>query len=529
MNAKRFKPKPLLSEPEEVALLKAIAESLNEANDVTQAMAAILPRLSQVLGLKTAWAFRFDPTRATFVEVGASGLPPALARDNASALKSSWCECQDRMVNGRLDTAVNIVRCSRLRHAEGDKQGLNFHASIPMKMNGRPLGILNVAAEGATVFTQPALDLLRAIGFHVAVTLDRASLIADMRRRNEQLEALGIIARELTGITDQQQLYQKAISSFAHRMAVDGVALYEDDQLLHAVCADARRQEEYSYRDQVSALLPESERKILSDACSALTVPIPHFPLTIRIESRNVGAFGTIDEEILTTFAWYLTALLEQTALYHQALDTARWAERRQLAADLHDSVSQHLFSAQLLVRALQQRAPRLTNAKSQEDTKRLERLASVIQTSQQEMRGLIEALRPGNTPLAVELRHRLIRLADVLGSRLSWDIADVHTTLAARAHDAVLRIVDEALQNAVKHAELGPIRVLLRRSPNSLHIQVMDLGPGFDSVQVQSGYGLNTMRDRAAAVGLGFRITSRPGHGTQVSISVPKELITHD
>ena len=128
----------LLSEGEEARLLKDIAESLNEANDVSSAMSAILPRLSQVLGLKTAWAFRYDPQRATFVEVGASGLPPALSANNAEALRSSWCECQDRMVKGHLDTAVNIVRCSRLRDAIGDKQGLKYHASIPLKMNGRP-------------------------------------------------------------------------------------------------------------------------------------------------------------------------------------------------------------------------------------------------------------------------------------------------------------------------------------------------------------------------------------------------------
>ena len=509
---------PLLSEPEEAALIKDIAESLNEATDISEAMSAILPRLSHVLGLKTAWAFRFDPNRATFVEVGASGLPPALAANNAEALKSSWCECQDRLVTGHLDTAVNIVRCSRLRDAQGDKEGLTFHASIPMKMNGRALGILNVAAGGARVFTRPALDLLRAIGFHVAVTMDRAALLADMRRRNQQLESLASIAREMTGISERTRLLAKAVQLLAERLGYEAVAILQGDTIVSMVAMEGRREQEYSYQDHEAALLPENQRHILSDACSGMSVPIPRFPFVIRVEARTMGAFGPIDEDILTAFAWYLTALLEHLALDQHALDAARWAERRQLAADLHDSVSQHLFSAQLLARSLRQHQP----------TKQVEvaqRLEAVLRESQQEMRRLIQALRPEGTPLALELRHRLMRLKPVLGEQLSWDIEDVTDELPGEVNNAVLRIVDEALQNALKHAPGAPVHVLLRQSRRALVLQISDRGPGFIPKSTRRGYGLSTMRERAQALGLRFRLTSQPGHGTRISVTVPKEV----
>ena len=123
-------------------ILKDLAEALNETTDVSEAMAAILPRLSSVLGLSTAWAFRYDPDRSSFVEVGASGLPPALACNDAAPLKDGWCECQEQFVAGRLSKAVNIVRCSRLRDAVGDKAELVYHASIPLRSKGKPLGIL---------------------------------------------------------------------------------------------------------------------------------------------------------------------------------------------------------------------------------------------------------------------------------------------------------------------------------------------------------------------------------------------------
>lgn len=514
--------KPLLSEPEEVALLKDIAEALNEANDMSSAMAAILPRLSRVLGLQTAWAFRFDPKRATFVEVGASGLPPALAANNAEALKSSWCECQDRLVNGRLDTAINIVRCSRLKAALGDKQRLEFHASIPMKMNGEPLGILNVAASGAQVFTGPALDLLRAIGYHVAVTMDRAALLADMRGHNEKLEALGEIARDLTGVVDQDQLFERAVRLFSDRMGFEGVAISEGDSLLHAAHrSETRHDPEYSYQDHATALLPAQERRILADACSVMSVPIPHFPYQIRVESRTMRAFSRVHEEILSAFAWHLTALLEQISLYRQALETARWAERRQLAADLHDSVSQQLFSAQFIARAIRQESEAAGTANFRSLTERLE---AVIRQSQTEMRGLIEALRPESAPISLQLKHRLIRLHEVLGDRLSWNVAETSLVLPPRVADAMLRIMDEALQNSIKHGQGAPIGVAFREDRTGFQLSIVDQGPGFEPVSAAGGYGLHTMHERAEAVGLNLRLKSRPGAGTRITVSIEGE-----
>jgi len=100
-------------------LFTEVAALLNEATDIGSAMELILPKMSETLGLMTAWAFRYDESRRSFVEVGASGLPPALGCHGAAALKSGWCECQDQFVHSRLDRAVNVVRCSRLRDAIG--------------------------------------------------------------------------------------------------------------------------------------------------------------------------------------------------------------------------------------------------------------------------------------------------------------------------------------------------------------------------------------------------------------------------
>ena len=520
-------PEHLLSGPEEAALLKEVAEALNEANDISAAMGAILPRLSQVLGLTTAWAFRFDPRRATFVEMGASGLPPALAARDGEALKSSWCECQDRLVTGRLDTAVNIVRCSRLRAAKGSRQGLKFHASIPLRMNDQPLGILNVAASGAQVFTPPALNLLRVIGYQVAVTMDRAALLSDMRRHNERLGKMTSIARELTGIMDEAVLLRRAIRLFSDRLGYEGTAVLRDSKRLDAVENLVLANEpEYSYQDRVSAPLAEDQRHILTEARSYMESPIASSPYVLRIESRAPRAFTSTDKELLTAFTWYLSALLEQIDLYRQALEAARWHERRMVAADLHDSVSQHLFSAQLLTRALKAHWGCETDTTVQEIG---ERLTAVIGQSQREMRDLVQTLRSDHEGLADEVRRRLWRLKALPGVTIIENIQEVSCRLTPRLNDAVLHILDEALQNGLKHAYGAPITVCLQRRSDDVHLEVLDSGPGFPVDRMPSGHGLDTMRERAISHGLALTIEGKAEVGTKISLIIPcpKEVST--
>lgn len=528
--AHRSNPKPLLSEPDEIALLKDIAEALNEAHDIASAMSAILPRLSQVLGLMTAWAFRFDPQRSSFVEVGASGLPPALAQENASALKSSWCECQDRLMTGRLDTAINIVRCSRLRDAQGDKQGLEFHASIPLKMKGEPLGILNVAATGAQAFTAPALDLLRAIGYHVAVTLDRSALLADIRRHNEHLRALGDIARELTSVIKVESILPLAIERLAKRMNYEGVAIFDADRPLYVIQNNnAPDEAEYSYQDRSQALMHPDDRKILSDACSAMTSLIPGTSYQVRVESPRARAFSAMDEDILSAFSWHLKGLLDQATLHRQAVASAMWGERRKLAADLHDSVSQRLFSAQLLARTARQRLS--ANPVNLQEVDRLNRrVEELVGQSQAEMRSLIEAFRPVANSLRDAVHQRLLPLKESLSDNLTWTIApNTDEGLGFETHEALIKILDEALHNVLKHAPGTSVHVSIEADANTVALRIQDQGPGFQPDRIQPGYGLSSMQERALKAGGTFRIQSHINQGTLIEAILPKKGLADD
>jgi signal transduction histidine kinase len=522
----------LTTDTQRLQILKDLAEALNEATDVSEAMAAILPRLSNVLGLSTAWAFRYDPDRSSFVEVGASGLPPALACNDAAALKDGWCECQEQFVAGRLNKAVNIVRCSRLRDAAGDKAGLVYHASIPLRSKGKPLGILNVAASGHSVFTEPALQLLSTIGHNVAVAVDRAGILADERHRAKQLKAMSEMAAELVSFVQPRAILQFAVTRFVEHLGYEscGITVGSPDgqrnkpRLVAAAHRlDAERQHSYSYKNfDETPLLPEHERILLSNTRSVLVRQIPHSDYFIRLESQCPNSYRETDEDLLSAFAWHLAAALENARLYQQSLDDAKWAERRKLAADLHDAVSQRLFSALLLTRTakllLQSSPP------ASEVTEAVAKVERLIADSQQEMRDLIHTLRPPDDRSFFALVRERVAPLQLHGQtriHLTAEGAE-DIALSFEQREALLKVVDEALHNTLKHAQAKNAYIHILHEAHRLAISIRDDGVGFDETTVSHGLGTTTMYERMHHIGGSLRLLSQPGKGTEVVCELP-------
>ncbi|MCL5972382.1 MAG: GAF domain-containing sensor histidine kinase [Firmicutes bacterium] len=513
--------------PDQMVLLKDIAEALNGTYDISSAMAAILPRLSGVLGLQTAWAFRYDPKRGSYVEVGASGLPPALARDGAAALKSSWCECQERFVKGRLKTAVNIVRCSRLRDAVGEKHNLVFHASIPLRAKEKPLGILNVAAAGESVFTRSALDLLRAVGYQVAVAIDRSRMLSAAQHYSRQLQSLAGLAIDLATITDPERILTTAAERLVDTLAFDACGILRrsqgslpDYEVVVKVVRRHNGQEEpmYSYLDPSQPSPSPHEQLLLPTAQSVIMQSVPHTEYWVRLESDTRAAFDQTDENIVTVFCGHIAAALENARLHAQSLQEVKWRERRQVAADLHDSVSQRLFSAQLLLRTL------AVKRLDQPETNLVHQIQDLVHTSQEELRDMVNTLRPKDSRgFAKRIWDRLDPLRSELGLTVDCKIPlDVDQWLSLEQDDAVCNIVDEAMQNVLKHSQATKVSILVGRHQNRILVTISDNGVGFDLDGVTRGLGLYSMQDRIRALGGTLYIETAAGQGTTLRTVLP-------
>jgi len=196
-------------------------------------------------------------------------------------------------------------------------------------------------------------------------------------------------------------------------------------------------------------------------------------------------------------------------------------AERTRLARDLHDAVTQTLFSTTLIADVL----PSIWEMNPEEGKRRLEEVRQLTRGALAEMRTLLVELRP-NALVEVPLPTLLRQLTEAMISRSQINIqfsADGDGTgerkLPADVQVSLYRIAQEALNNVVKHAKASQAVVTLRVG-ESVRMTVADNGAGFDPSTVTSDHlGLKIMRERAEAIGARLLVYSEPGEGTQVSV----------
>lgn len=196
--------------------------------------------------------------------------------------------------------------------------------------------------------------------------------------------------------------------------------------------------------------------------------------------------------------------------------------ERHRLARELHDSVSQQLFAAMMMMSALTEQAEKTDT--SEKFRKQLQMVADIINASQSEMRALLLHLRPVNLEeksLKQGIEQLLKELQNKIQISLKWDIEDVKLTSSIEDH--LFRIVQELLSNTLRHAKANELEVYLHKINNNLLLRVIDDGAGFNMNESKTGsYGLNNIRERVAGIGGTVKIISFKGQGTSIEIKVP-------
>jgi PAS domain S-box-containing protein len=209
-----------------------------------------------------------------------------------------------------------------------------------------------------------------------------------------------------------------------------------------------------------------------------------------------------------------------ENELRRQAGELAAGEERAHLARELHDSVTQALFSMTLVTRSVEmllEKDP--TGARAQ-----LSQLRDLQREALAEMRALIFELRPGNLEQDGLVRA-LKTHASALQGRLGLPIvveSDLADRLPLPAEEVVYRIAQEALHNVVKHAAAHQVRVDVRAEGAGVRLRVEDDGKGFDPARVPDGHlGLAGMRARAERVGAAFSVDSAPGKGTIIEVAL--------
>lgn len=254
-----------------------------------------------------------------------------------------------------------------------------------------------------------------------------------------------------------------------------------------------------------------------------LGVPIRHGGSVVGnlfVSGHHAGRFTKADVRRLETLAAYAGIAIANADLYARSQQFAVVEERNRVARELHDAATQTLFSLVLNARA----AALTTSDPVAKAT--MEEFEQRTTAALQELRGLVHALRPKSLErdgLAATLADH----ADALrtsGARVVVD-APEGLRLALETEHALLRIAQEAIHNALRHAPGAAVRVTLRTGAKTVTLRIRDDGPGFDPAalpRTRRGMGLATMRERAHEIGARLDIRGRVGAGTTITVTVP-------
>lgn len=277
-------------------------------------------------------------------------------------------------------------------------------------------------------------------------------------------------------------------------------------------------------------------RSVLDDGAALYIAPDPEEGLLepgalIPLESRGDrlgvlvivgsqgGVFSTAQLALFQSIADQLGVAVENARLFARSEQAAVTAERNRLARDLHDAVTQTLFSSSMIADVL----PKIWERNPDEGRRRLEELRQLTRGALSEMRTLLVELRPAalaDTDLGDLLEHQVN--AFIARTRLQVRFErSVSYNPPVEVKEAFYRIAQEAFNNIARHAEAAQVRVRLDGEPMKMDLTIQDDGVGFDAQTLEhEGLGLGIMRERARSIGARLEVVSRPGRGTRLHLN---------
>ncbi len=346
----------------ELATLNALAQTLNRADDLREALDTALSQIVELMGLATGWIFlKGDGTNYSLA--ARHNLPPALLYPGPSW--QAECECQGLCLASKLDKPVNMVRCSRLQAAVGDKRGLAQHASVLLTSGEEDLGILNLATTQWGRMAPADWQLLSAVGQMLGTAIARARLYEQAKvRRVQEQRALLSLSQDLLLSEGLEPALQRLVRVGSRLLEADACAFVEADEpagravLRAAYGWDLARNLAWPLLlDPASPhlwYLPERAATLATEALSelppllaqqgfaghlGLAVELGGAPVgTLMVNTRNPRHFLEDEAQLLGILANLLVQTLERERLTQEALAREKLEQELDLAREIQAS-----------------------------------------------------------------------------------------------------------------------------------------------------------------------------------------------
>jgi signal transduction histidine kinase/putative methionine-R-sulfoxide reductase with GAF domain len=504
-----------------------------------------------------------------------------IAQEKAAALRFPFEQAASR--NVILKQEVQIVPDVRAdtplarayRSVGGYEMETTFNyvqswMAVPMVVKDEVIGILSLDHSQVGYYGQHHAELARAFANQVAVSIENARLYQQEQERRQVAESLRDILRVLNSDRPPQEILLHIVQQAKMLLGADACVLYRNDHESDRVIIEASTglPDDFAgidslpldaasslgmdtVADSVLSYQPLAVSDLQEAAAAGPAVDLNTLPEEVRrwqaASARHYRAFlvapliikdelfGSLgfhyieprrfpreDVHLAGAFGDQAALAIENARLHEQAERSAVVEERNRLARELHDAVTQTLFSASLIADVL----PRLWEKKPDEGRRRLEELRELTRGALAEMRAMLLELRP-SALAQYSLADLLRQLAEAHAgrARLPVDVSvqGQERPLPEATQGALYRIAQESLNNVAKHA--GPCQVLITLSyeADQVTLSIEDDGSGFDPdrIGVQS-LGLGIMLERAEKMGGTLEIDSEIGAGTRVTARIP-------
>ncbi len=447
-----------------------------------------------------------------------------------------------------------------------EDEGIRSFVHVPIKIGGSIFGIFNANYLHPRAFSEEDRRLFAALAQRAALAIENAHLYHEEQRRSREIERRRQVAEGLRSLLEVLnsdrpvgEILYYAVMQAAQLIGSDASILRHADPQQGIVTTDASfnipldfdairvTRLYYSSGDYrlmahqpivipdlhaefAPALAPDSPfddiqragiQAELKHYRSSLAVPVfirEEIYGALRFYFKQPVEFSDEDIRLAMTLGDQVALAIENDRLRAHLQENAAAAERNRLARDLHDAVTQTLFSASLIAEVL----PKLWERQPEEGRRRLEELRQLTRGALAEMRTLLLELRP--TALTEAPLDDLLRqLVEAFTGRTRLPATlevEGRCDLPTGVRVALYRIAQEALNNIAKHSKARRAQVALSCEPGKVRLLVSDDGQGFDPDSVSSEHlGLSIIKERAEGIDARLEITSRAGQGTQVRL----------
>jgi PAS domain S-box-containing protein len=561
----------------ELAALNALAAVVSRSLDLREVMESALQKTMEAAGVEAGGAFRLEEQSQTLVLMAHRGLSQRFVS------LVSQLPLHAVLAGKPVDTE-NPVVWRMAEYPEGAWKdgilggGLELVIAVPVAAKGRLLGSLIIGTRTPRTLAPEESALLVAFGRQVGLAVENASLFEREKAKHEEAERRRTVAeglREILAVLNSNRPLQETLdliitqtcrvmgsdaASLLQRESPDGPFSIQSSCGLSADYVSAIRFS--AGKGGAGRALADRGPVVLTDAGAFVDrlskEPDPEYaeekralelmlsrgfsallsvPLFIKDESyggitlyyRTPREFSQEEIQLAMSVADQAALAIENARLRGHAEQAAVFAERSRLARELHDSVTQSLYSITLYSEAV---ARMLTSGAGSGAVEHLRELRATAQEALREMRLLIFQLSPPaleKGDLAGALQMRLDAVEARGGLKVDLQ-AEGSESLTPHVRQELYQIAQEALNNALKHAHAQSVRILLGFHGSGTRLEISDDGCGFEpeAADRSGGLGLRGMRERVQGIGGTLRIESSPGKGTTIHVAVATDQAAH-